>query len=79
MCSSDLVDIILTETPNGNFSATENDNLYVNLIAIVCSKGLDVEPKIYIDTFIQIAETLNWKLYLEADDDGNENIEIKKS
>lgn len=28
------------------------------------------------DTFKQIAAKLQWKLYLEEDDDGNEMIEI---
>ena len=72
------VEIILTDTRNGNFSASDNEILFVTLISIVCSKGLDIDQQIYIDTFIHIAVTLNWKLYLDADDDGNENIEIKK-
>ena len=71
-------EIVLVETQNGNFATSEKENLFVSLIAIVCLKNQKTNQQVYIDTFIQIAEKLNWKLYLERDDDGNENIEIKK-
>lgn len=70
------VDIVVVETYDGKFTATEEENQYVTLIAIVCSKGQDINQQIYIDTFKLIANKLNWKLYLERDDDENENIEL---
>lgn len=70
------VDIILVETYNGNFSASKRENKFVTLIAIVCLKGLDINQQIYIDGFKQIADSLKWKLYLEEDEDGNENVEL---
>ena len=70
------VDIILVETYDGNYAASDLENQFVNLVAIVCSKNPDLDQQIYIDTFKQIANKLNWKLYLETDDEGNENIEV---
>ena len=70
------VDIVLVETYDGNFAASDKENQFVTLVAIVCSKRQDIDQQIYIDTFKQIANRLNWKLYLEEDDDGNENIEL---
>jgi hypothetical protein len=70
------VDIVLVETYDGNFAASDKENQFVTLVAIVCSKRQDIDQQIYIDTFKQIANRLNWKLFLEEDDDGNENIEI---
>jgi hypothetical protein len=70
------VEIILVETYDGNFAASEKENQFVTLVAILCSKGQGIDQQIYIDTFKQIAKRLNWKLYLEEDDDGNENIEL---
>lgn len=72
------VDIMLVETYDGNFASSDKENQFVTLVAIVCSKGPNIDQQIYIDAFKNIANTLNWKLYLEEDDDGNENIEIKK-
>jgi hypothetical protein len=56
--------------------ASDIENQFVNLVAIVSSKNPDLDQQIYIDTFKQIANKLNWKLYLETDDEGNENIEV---
>ncbi len=70
------VDIVLVETYDGNFAASDMENQFVTLVAIVCSKSQDVDQQIYIDAFRLIANRLNWKLYLEEDDDGNENIEL---
>ena len=71
------VEMVLVETNDGNFASSETENQFVTLVAIVCSKGQNINQQIYIGTFKQIANKLNWKLYLEEDDDGNENIEIK--
>lgn len=70
------VEIMLYETYDGNFTSSHKENQYVTLVAIVCSKGQKENNPIYIETFRQIANKLNWKLYLEEDDEGNENIEI---
>ncbi len=70
------VDIVLVETYDGNFASSDEENKFVTLVSIVCSKGQNIDQQIYIDAFKQIANELNWKLYLEADDDGNENIEL---
>lgn len=69
--------IEIYETKNGNFSASKNEDLFINLISIVCSKGEGVNQDIYIETFKAIAIQLGWTLYLEEDDDGNENIPIR--
>ncbi len=70
------VDIILVETYDGNYAASDIENQFVNLVAIVSSKNPDLDQQIYIDTFKQIANKLNWKLYLETDGEGNENIVV---
>lgn len=70
------VNIALIETDNGSFVLSEKENQFVSLIAIVCSKGENINQQLYIDTFREIANKLNWKLYLEEDDDGNENVEL---
>jgi hypothetical protein len=70
------VDILLVETYNGNFTSSEKENQFVTLIAIVCSKGENINQYTYIEVFNKIANQLNWKLYLEEDDEGNENIEL---
>jgi len=70
------VDIVLVETNDGNFSSFDEENQFVTLIAIVCSKRQEINQQVYIDTFKQIANKLKWKLYLEEDDEGNENIEL---
>ena len=70
------VDICLVETADGNYASSDEANDWITLIAIVCSKGDNIDQAIYINIFSEIARRLNWKLYLEADDNGNENIEI---
>lgn len=70
------VDITLVETYDGNFISSNEENQFVTLVVIVCSKGQNIDQQIYIDAFKQIANKLNWNLYLEEDDDGNENIEL---
>ncbi len=70
------VEIVLVETYDGNFASSEKENQFVTLLTIVCSKGQNIDQQKYIDAFKQIANKLNWKLYLEEDDDGNENIEL---
>lgn len=69
------VDIVLVETKDGNFVTGDKEVQFVTLIAIVCSKGQNIDQSIYLNVFSKIAETLNWKLYLEAG--GDENIEIQ--
>lgn len=70
------VDIILVEAKDGNFASSTKKTDFINLIAIVCAKGKNIDQQPYIKTFLKVAEKLNWRLYLEADDEGNENIEI---
>lgn len=70
-------EIILVKTTDGNYASSAAKLPFINLIAIVCRKGEHTDQQIYIKTFLEVAEELNWKLYLEEDDDGNENIEIK--
>lgn len=70
------VEMILVKTKDGNFAASANKIPYTNLVAIVCSKGQERDDKMYVDTFLKIAKTLNWKLYLEEDDNGNEDTEV---
>lgn len=68
--------IVLVETEDGNFATSDTEIKFVTLIAIVCSKGQNTDQTIYLNILSKIAKALNWKLYLEADDDENENIEI---
>lgn len=70
------VDIVLVETYDGNYSSSDKENQFVTLVAIVCSKGQHIDQEVYIDAFKKIANQLKWKLYLEEDDEGNENIEL---
>jgi len=70
------VDIVLVETYDGNYASSDKENQFVTLVAIVCLKGQNIDQQLYIDVFKKIANHLNWKLYLEEDGDGNENIEL---
>ncbi|TDX09824.1 hypothetical protein [Flavobacterium sp. S87F.05.LMB.W.Kidney.N] len=70
------LDLVLVEADEGGFITEEKEIPFINLIAIVCSKGINIDQSIYIETFLKIAKDLNWKLYLEEDDYGNEDIEI---
>lgn len=70
------VAITIVMTENGSFMANNQSLKYVNLISIVCSKGSNVDQSVYTHSFLNIAERLNWKLFLEEDDSENENIEI---
>lgn len=70
------VEIVLVETNDGNFTASERENEFVTLVAIVCSKGQNINQHIYINAFKEIANKLNWRLFLEEDDDGNEYVEL---
>jgi len=45
------VDILLVETYNGNFTSSEKENQFVTLIAIVCSKGENINQYTYIEVF----------------------------
>ena len=68
------VNITMALTKNGNFNDNNTSSEYVNLISIVCSRR--TIQSVYTDVFLSIARKLKWKLYLEEDDSGNENIEI---
>lgn len=71
------LEIVLAETKDGSFSTSEKRLFYINLIAIVCAKGPHIDQQVYLKVFLEVAGELNWKLYLEEDDDGNEEVEIK--
>lgn len=71
------LEIVLVETKDGSFATSEKKLPYVNLIAVVCTKSANIDQGVYLKAFLEIAEELNWKLYLEEDDEGNENIEIR--
>lgn len=70
-------EIVLAETKDGNFNSSDKKIDFVNLIAIVCSKGQNIDQQIYLDAFLEIANNLNWKLFLEEDDEGNKNVQIR--
>ncbi len=70
------VDIALVETYDGNFETIDKESQFVTLISIVTSKKEGTNQQLYTDTFKQIANKLNWKLYLEEDD---EAMKILKS
>lgn len=65
-------------TEKGDFGSTEKILNYVNLISIVCSKGNNIDQSVYTTILLNIAKKLSWKLFLEEDDCGNENVEITK-
>lgn len=71
------VEMILVKTKDGNFAASANKIPYTNLVATVSLKGPERDDKTYVSAFLKIAKTLHWKLYLEEDDDDNEDTEIE--
>jgi hypothetical protein len=71
------LEVVLAETKDGSFATSEKELPDVNLIAIVCANGPHIDQQVYLKTFLKIAGTLGWKLYLEEDDEGNEDVEIK--
>jgi hypothetical protein len=68
--------LVLAETKSGEYTTSKQRLHYVNLIAIVCSKGAAIDQAVYVDCFLNLAKSLQWKLYLEDDDEGNEDILI---
>jgi hypothetical protein len=52
----------------------KNEIKKINLITVTTSRK--IEQNIYIEKLLNIANKINWKLYLEEDEDGNENIVI---
>ncbi|NQX40368.1 hypothetical protein SAMN05421820_105248 [Pedobacter steynii] len=71
------LEMVLAETEDGSFATSDKKLPYVNLIAVVCTKSAAIDQGVYLKAFLEMAEELNWKLYLEEDDEGNENIEIR--
>lgn len=47
------VDILLVETYDGSFASSDKENPFVTLIAIVCSKGKNIDQHIYILTHLR--------------------------
>lgn len=81
LCNADhfpWTSITLVEAKEGSFSSSKRQADFINLIDIVCSKEKNIDQQLYLKTFLAIAEKLNWNLYLEADDEGNENIIIER-
>ncbi|QNR85230.1 hypothetical protein H9N25_01640 [Pedobacter riviphilus] len=81
LCNADhfpWTSITLVEAKEGNFSSSKRQTGFINLIDIICSKEKNIDQQLYLKTFLAIAEKLNWNLYLEADDEGNENIIIER-
>ena len=70
------VDVVLVKTVDGNYALEAAPIPFVNLIAIVGSKSGDVDSRLYTDVLKALAGKLDWKLYLEEDEEGNENVEI---
>ncbi|MBT2564385.1 hypothetical protein J7E50_23495 [Pedobacter sp. ISL-68] len=69
------INITLVETKDGDFVSSTKKIDLINLIAIVCAKGTDID-QIYTNALLEVAEKLNWKPYLEADDEGNQDVII---
>ena len=72
------LELNIVKAKDGNFSTSEKELEFVNLITIVCSKDIELNQSIYTEIFLNVAKELNWKLYLEQDDDENKIIEIKR-
>lgn len=70
------IELTLANSNNGNFATHSETISYINLISIVCSKTNNHDEEKYKDLLLKIAYQLDWKLFLEADDDGNEMLEI---
>jgi hypothetical protein len=70
------ISLDLFKTEDGNYALQETPIPFVNLIAVVGLKSGDVDGRLYTDVLKALAGKLGWKLYLEEDEDGNENVEI---
>ncbi len=66
------MELILTHSKDGNFSATSEIINHITLISIVCSKKNSKDEEKYKDLLVKIAYQLDWKLFLEEDDYGND-------
>jgi hypothetical protein len=71
------IELILANSNNGNFATSSEPISYINLIAIVCSRGNGHDEEKWKDLLLKIAYQLHWKLFLEEDDHGNEGLEVK--
>lgn len=73
------VSVIAVNSNNGNYARREDFNSeWVNLIAITGSKSNSENEILYVSMLTGIAEKINWELILEEDDNGNENIVLRK-
>jgi hypothetical protein len=70
-----LVATIL-HSEQGNFSLTSLVPPKVNLVSITGSKGNAENLEKYIEMLLPIANKLNWRFFIEEDDEGNEYVEI---
>jgi hypothetical protein len=70
------IDIVISNSINGNFSINSEQINEINLISIVCTKKDNNYDEPYKDLLLKIAFQLNWKLFLEEDDKGHQQLEI---
>jgi len=70
------IDISIGYTKDGNYHIDNKKINKINILPITTLKKDD--QSIHIKHLLRIANKLNWKLFLEQDDLGNENIEINK-
>ena len=71
------IKIYLTFTKDGkNFMSDTIYNDRINIIPIITTREAQSN---YFEFMLEIANKINWKLFLEEDDDHTENIEIIKT
>lgn len=73
------ISIVAVNSTGGNYGRDEDFNSeWVNLIAIVGSKSDPENEAAYVSLLTRIAESINWELILEEDDDHNENVVLRE-
>jgi hypothetical protein len=64
-------------TRDGNYIIDNIKVDKINILPVVTLKKIDQSK--YINYMLKISKKLNWKLFLEEDDEGNEDVEINKT
>ena len=69
------IKISFTFTKDGNYNISNAIDDKINIIPILTTR--EAQPD-YFKFMLEVANKIHWKLFLEEDDDHNENIEINK-
>lgn len=72
------ISITIIKTNDGNYGIKESTHFSeINLIEVITSGSNESDEEWFLGFLRGISNKLNWKIILEEDDDGNEEVLIK--